>query len=80
MGNVWEGGEHGNADASSSQTYHLFVAKKCVGQPDFLRHFGAHVQRLDVAQLLERQPRVVPELAEIEVGREVHHDLADRTN
>lgn len=65
---------------SRAQTYQFFVAEKCVRQPNLLGHLCADVQRLNVAQLLERQARVVPRLSEVKVRREVHHDFAHRAD
>lgn len=49
----------------------LLVDEERVGHPDVLDELRADAQRLDVLPLLEREPRVRPELPEVKVQREV---------
>lgn len=49
----------------------LLVDEEGVGHPDVLDELRADAQRLDARPRLEREPRVRPELPEVEIQREV---------
>lgn len=49
----------------------LLVDEEGVGHPDVLDELRADAQRLDAHPRLEREPRVRPELPEVEIQREV---------
>lgn len=49
----------------------LLVDEEGVGYPNILDEFGANTERLDARSLLEREPRIRPELPEVKIQREV---------